>query len=384
MAAVTESPALRADASNAASERAPSARVESRASYSAIAAFLLAAVVYVVWVQGAHLPLGGDSESLGTYAAWITGVCTAAAFAVSFVVTTRRGRLAWRRELPLAKRIVDAVVLTIAIAAVSALSIEAIANVFQRGFQGLTIDPYGGAVLAGAAAAIFAYVSSLLGSRTTAVNVAMLATLVLFMGTLASMLTSPDDRWWELHFSQLGNQSGSSSAVAFNGALILTGLVIVVFSDYAAREAAQGLARRRADDGGFWTIRRRARTIAWLLVAAGLLMCVAGLVHDQVNTAVHVGAASGMVVAFGLLGIFTLAAVPQLPGSFLVLTVLTLAGIVVSAILWIPVGYLNLTGVEFVSAGLLFTWFTVYARTLSAYAQGEAEPGAEASASAER
>ncbi|XPP25484.1 MAG: DUF998 domain-containing protein [Leucobacter sp.] len=367
---MTESPPTVREAPKPAIEREPSARTESRASYWAIAAFLFTAAVYLIWVQGAHLPLAGDFDSLGTIAAWITGVCTAAAFAVAFVIAVRHGRLGWRRELPIPKRIVDGVALTVAFAAVSALSVEAIANIFQRGFQGLTVDPLGGAALAGAAAAVFAYAGSLLGARTTTVSIAMLATLVLFIGTMASMLTSPDDRWWELHFSQLGNQSGSGSAIAFNGALILTGLVIVAFADYAARDAAHGLALRRIDDGRFWSTRRRARTISWLLIAIGALMCVVGLVHDEVNTVVHVGAASGMVVVFGLLAVFTLSVAPELPRSFAALTAIVLAGIIASAVLWVPVGYLNLTGVEFVSAGLLFTWFVVYARTISAYALG--------------
>ena len=43
--------------------------------------------------------------------------------------------------------------------------------------------------------------------------------------------------------------------------------------------------------------------------------------------------------------------------------------LVVAILLWIPIGYYALTGVEFVSAGLLFSWFIVYARTLEIYAE---------------
>lgn len=36
------------------------------------------------------------------------------------------------------------------------------------------------------------------------------------------------------------------------------------------------------------------------------------------------------------------------------------AGIVVSILLWIPIGYYNLTGMELVAASLLFAWLLVY------------------------
>ena len=39
-----------------------------------------------------------------------------------------------------------------------------------------------------------------------------------------------------------------------------------------------------------------------------------------------------------------------------------------SVVLWIPIGYYNLTGMEFIAAGLLFAWLTVFVRMSAAYA----------------
>lgn len=112
---------------------------------------------------------------------------------------------------------------------------------------------------------------------------------------------------------------------------------------------------------------RTSRTTVWMLIAIGLCMMVVGLVHDAVNTPVHVAAASGMVVVFGLLAVFSITLLPGIPHGFSILTLTVMAGIVASILLWIPFDYYALTGVEFVSAGLLFAWFIVYARMISAY-----------------
>lgn len=365
-------------ATNRPGDRTQRERAESQATIAAIAAFIVVALVIGLWMWGERLPLAGrDVDSFGTRAAWISGGAAGLAFAAAFVSASRSGEGSWRRRLPLFKRIIDAIVLTVAFAAVSALSVEAVANLFQRGFVGLTIDALGGAALAGASGAFLAYLASVFGSRVTTANLAALATLVIFIGTLASMLTSPDDRWWEFHFSQLGNQEGTSAA-AFNGALILTGLTITAFADYAARDAHRGMSLRgvssdgtgRSDGaGGWWSLERRTGAVSWMLIVIGVCMMVAGLVHDAMNKTVHVGAASGMVVVFGLLAAFSLTMMPGIPRSFRVLTIGVMAGIVVAILLWIPIGYYALTGVEFVSAGLLFSWFIVYARTLEIYAE---------------
>lgn len=363
-----------------------SERAESRAAIAALLGFAVTAVAVAAVGWGGRAPLSGQG-SIGTHAAWLTAGTTAVAFLVSFVGTARDGGAEWRRELPLIKRIIDLVALTAAVAAVSALGIEALAALFQAAFVGLTVDPLGGGALAGAASAALTYFASGFGSRVTTEGIAVLATSTLFIGTLASMLSSPDARWWELHFSQLGNQQGESAA-AFNSSLILAGLVIIAIADYAAHDVGRGLRTRGEAEGlpaaplelrsaersdrtasPDRTIARRTAITAWLFIAIGIMMCIAGLVHDAVNSFVHVGAASGMVVAFGLLAIFTLFGLPGLPHGYRALTIGVLLGTVVAILLWIPLGYYNLTGVEFISAGLIFAWFIVFTRIVGAYAE---------------
>lgn len=221
------SPAEAAASPGTAREPRGDARIESLAIRWALIAFVVVALVSGFLMRGGRLPLGGD-DSFGRITAWVGGAAAGIVFAIAYTGANRRAEQAWRRRLPLPRRVFDTIVLTIAFATVSALSVEAATRLFQRGFVGMTIDAVGGAALAGACGAFLAYIAGVFGARVVTANLAALATLVLFIGTMASMLTAPDERWWEYHFSQLGNQAGSTSAAAFNGALILTGLIITV------------------------------------------------------------------------------------------------------------------------------------------------------------
>jgi len=182
-----------------------SATIESRATRWALIVFVVAAAITALLLMGTRVPLAGRG-SLGNIAAWLVAAGAGLAFCGAYAIEAWRGRDAWRAELPRAKRLIDALILSVAMAMLAYLAITAIANLFQLGFRGLTIDWLGGGALAGAAAAAMTYVAALSGSRTSGESIALIATLQLFMGTMASMVSSPDASWWQLHFSQLGNE----------------------------------------------------------------------------------------------------------------------------------------------------------------------------------
>lgn len=335
-------------------------RVETRATRWAIAVFALTAVGTGILHAGERVPLAGP-DSIGTLAAWFAAGFAAASFGGSLWLEERLGHVPWRARLPLAKRIVDALATTLAMGMLAYLMVIAIAQLFQLGFRGLTVDPYGGGVLAGAAAAAVSYAAALAGARVTSSGLATLATLGLFMGTMASMLSSPDESWWQLHFSQLGNTDGITG-YRFNLALIITGLVLTVLANYIGHDLERGIAARGASLPGL------IAALSWLFAGIGLLMMVVGLVPDAVNFAVHVGAASGMVVVFGAFAYVSLSRLPGVPREFAAFTAIVVLGIIASVVLWIPIGYYNLTGMEFIAAGLLFAWLTVFVRMSAAYA----------------
>jgi len=345
--------------------------VESRATRWALGAGVVAAGATVVIMGGGRMPLGGG-ESVGSIAALLAAIAAGPAFAVSFVLERRHGYLAWRDGLPWAKRASDLVALSAAMMMLSALVVVAVGELFQLGFRGLTIDPLGAGALAAAAVGVMTYVASASGARLTSTGVASLATLVLFIGTLASMVSASEGDWWRFHFSQLGNEPGYAG-YQFNLSLITTGAVITALANFVAHDLEVGLRARIA------TGPRRARLFAWLLAVIGLCLMIAGFVPDAVAFPVHVGAASGMVLVFGVLVTCLLTMVPGISRDVAVFSVLVVVGIVGAVALWVPVDYYNLTGSEFIIAGLLFAWLMVFVRATRAYADAatHATPAAE-------
>lgn len=347
-----------------------SARIESRATQLAVAAFAVGGVLAAILMGGARLPLAG-SGSLGNLAAWCAAGGAGLAFAIAFGGEARRGGGSWRGRLPRAKRAFDAVALTAATGMLAYLAIMAIASLFALGFQGMTVDPIGGGVLAGAAAAAMTYIGALAGSRVTAESIALLATMQLFIGTMASMVSSPDASWWQLHFSQLGNEGGPAG-YRFNVSLILTGFALTVLANYIGRDVERGLAARGVSDP------RLVSTLSWLFAGIGICMAIAGSVPDAENFFVHVGSASGMLVLFGVFVAIALRRITDVPRELIAFSLIVVVGIAVAVLLWIPFGYYNLTGTEFMAASLLFGWLMVFVRTIAAYAEpgvGQGTPG---------
>lgn len=346
---------------------------EVRATRFAIAAFIVGAGLALVVAGGQYLPLSGP-VSLGSMAGWIAGALSAVAYAGAYLLPgggASDPALRWRRQVPLAKRIIDLVALTIATGMLTYLVVIAIAAVFQMGFRGLTVDPIGGAVLVGFTSAAMTYVAALAGAQITGSSIASLAISVLFTGTIASMVSSPDASWWQLHFSQLGN-TGGVTGYRFNLALIITGFVITVLAGYVGQAFTSGLRRRGEDPG------RRPRVLAWLFLGIGVCMAMAGFVPDAVSFPIHVGSASGMVVLFAAFAYGSLRYIPDLPKDLIVFTTVVVIGIAVAIVLWVPIGYYNLTGMELVAAGLLFAWLLVFVRSAEAYGAWSLEEEAEA------
>lgn len=343
----------------------PAARVEARAERWGLAALVGGLLITAIVMSGSRWSLAASGPSLGNLAAWIAAGFAGIAFAVSFVIESRRGHAEWRRRLPWAKRAVDLVAMSLAMAMLAYLVVLAVANLFQLGFRGLTVDALGGGALAGAAAAAATYASALSGARVTTDGLATLATLVLFIGTMASMLSSPDESWWQLHFSQLGNLD-DGAAYRFNLALILTGLVVTVLANYVGHDLEHGLVARGVDP--HW----RVRLLTWLFAGIGICLVIAGLVPDAVSVPLHVSAASGMVVIFGVFVFCAVRVLPGLPAELAGFSLFVVIGIVVAVALWAPIGYFNLTGTEFIAAGLLFAWLLVFVRAIGAYSHGDA------------
>ncbi len=349
------------------------ARIELAGTRAAVIAFVLAAVLGVVLMWGQRHPLAGDASlgiiegdaSLGFIAGSMSAVAAGLGYIIAYVRASRLGHAAWRQRIPVWRRVISLGAMAVGMGTLSYYAVLAVANLFQLGFRGLDVDPIGGAILAGAAVAALTYIAVVTGSLVTAEGVALLATLVLFSGTMASMLRTPDETWWQLHFSQLGNIS-EVSGYRFNFAVIITGLLVTVLAEFIGHDIERGLARRGAVVG------RRARVLTWLFGGMGLCLVVVGLVPDAVSAPVHITAAVGILLCFGAF-LIAMIRLPGLSREIIVISLLVAAGIVVAALLWVPIGYYNLAGTEFVAVGLLFAWVMVSVRAIGLYGQSSAE-----------
>ncbi len=128
-----------------------------------------------------------------------------------------------------------------AVAMVASIIVHAVFQVFQLGFRGLTVDPLGGAALAGAAAAACAYFAVIIADEVTSVVVVGLVVADLFLGTLASMIQSPEATWWQFHFSRLGNDTGING-YQFNISLQIAGLLLTTLANHIGHDIALGCA----------------------------------------------------------------------------------------------------------------------------------------------
>jgi len=349
------------------------ARIEVAGARAAVIAFVAAALLGAVLMWGQRHPLAGDASlgiiegdiSLGFIAGSMSAVAAGLGYIIADLRAGRLGHAGWRRGIPLWRRIISLGAMGVGMGTLAYYAVLAVANLFQLGFRGLDVDPVGGAILAGTAVAALTYIAVVTGSLVTAEGVALLATLVLFSGTMASMLRTSDETWWQLHFSQLGNLA-ERSGYRFNFAVIITGLLVTVLAEFIGHDVRRGLEHRGA------TVGRRAGVLAWLFAGMGLCLIVVGLVPDAVSAPVHISAAVGILLCFGA---FLVAALrlPGLSREMIVMSLLVAAGIVVAALLWVPIGYYNLAGTEFVAVGLLFAWVLVFVRAMGLYGQSSTE-----------
>jgi hypothetical protein len=349
-----------------------SVATENRALLFALVALVVSAGAGIVVFAGEPVVLFGG-RSVGVTAAVAAGVCGAVAFSTGYLrspSTPPAGR--WRRAF-------DAVVLTVSAAGIVVLLTGSVFAVFDLAFRELRLDALMAAVLVGLAAGVSAYVLTLVSLEVTSVAIANLLALLLVSGALASMLSANDPYWWHLNFSALG-VGGGFSAYAFNITLVFSGLVMTTLTHYVISDL-------RA-----WAMPREHRRLevlrAWL-VLLGVLLVALGVVTVGYAEAVHTAIASTMTVLFAGLIVATPYLVPRLPRSFVVTCTVFVGTFAVVVLLMWPVGYFNVTAVEFLGFSLLLAWLFMFVRTVAASlrderadARAHAEPDHEPEVSA--
>lgn len=329
------------------------------------------AVCFLLGVGGGVLLLGADARPLideGALAmpgALIAGAIAAAAFVVS-TLRHRRGETAPMPRWQAVVSDLSSGALTVAFAGVTAMGVLLAAQIFAIGLEGLQLGPLGGGLLAGVVAATggrFAFGAGV-GLRT--VDLAGLLFGYLVIGTLFAMLTAADPRWWELNFSQLGSGAGSW---AFNGTLLVAGLLIATVGSYIGRDL-----HRMLGDGALMRI---AWTVAlWAL--AGVALAAVGLLPLDRVPLPHNIVASAALVLFMVAAVRTAGVVPGPPRALVITTAGVTGLLVIAVLLWRPFGFYPLTALEAVAVGLGLLWMMTLVRVLAVLAPPRSRPSARA------
>jgi hypothetical membrane protein len=346
------------------STTSPTLRAESEAIYAAFAAGALGAVYgLIIALIAPNLPLANSTGAYGLMAATGAGVVAAAASGTGYWRSRSHPGQEWRKSLPSWKFTVNTISVVIVHTALAFLATYAIYRLLGLGFIGLPVIPFWAIVLMTVTLGVTVYIVYLSVSRMTTQRMSTLLMAFIVIGTLTSMVTTPDPQWWEVHFSQLGTFDDLSSWV-FNGTLIAGGLLVTTFAVYIANDM-EALVRKNV-----LTNQRSPRTVATLFVIMGVMLACVGIFPVDFSLLLHNLSATGMAVMFLVLLIAGPKLLRGMPRTYFLSAWAFLAATVASVVLFIAT-YFTLTAFEIIVFALIFGWIAVFIRFLGVTGQRE-------------
>lgn len=332
--------------------------VESRAFALALFMMLASTPVAFFIFLGSRPTLSGDG-SVGQLSSIFTALICAIVFVLSYIFSFRLPDSEWLRQTALIRRVLDVAALAFAHAAIAFMLAQAAFYIFQNAFAGLTLDPFAASLFVGISSAAGCYTVALSGARITTYTLSNLLAVFLVTGALTAMITAENTSWWQINFSVLGTSTIGLSAYAFNATLIISGLVITTLASYMTRDL-----RRWSELSGH--SRTRAKAVQWTLVSLGLLLSGVGAVPVDLFQPLHNLLATGMIFAFMTLVIGMHFWLPDFPRSFFLTSYVLLSGVGLAVVLFWPLGYYNLTGMELAATALIFGWLVLFIRNTAA------------------
>ncbi|PCC28691.1 hypothetical protein CIK76_10770 [Glutamicibacter sp. BW80] len=245
-------------------------------------------------------------------------------------------------------------------------------HLMQQAFFGLRVDMLAGSLLVSGATGVSAYLCLVATARTNAETLSVVLGIFMASGVVISMLLAEDRGWWQSMFSSLGTyDAGIGSFWTFNTTLVVSGLVLMAFTEFMTRDLAKlsrtyrcrpSLEKYRIAKH----LRPRPGVVRWCLLAVALGVILIGVV--PVNVAPEVHAAFVRLAAAGMMLLLTGTTVllPGYPVVFHLMSLTALGALWLAFLLWQEWNYYNLTGFELAVVAILFTWISVFIRTTSA------------------
>lgn len=341
--------------------------VESYALYFGAACFIVTAVIALCLFWNKQIPIFGlpSSGAIGSLFALFAGF-------IGFM--TAYTRLAtfqtYEKRLPYFRRWLKRSALALAHATVFFLISVTAFYIIQQAFKGLLLDHWSSAIIVGTVSGLAGYCTYLMGARVTSNNLSIVLAMFLLGGTLTSMITAENPEWWMIHFSSLG-MGDSASATAFNVTLVVGGIVVAGLADTIANDFAklQTTSKPRY-------IHTNIHMVRAMLVFIGVLLAGVGLFPFDMFPTIHNVCAIGMIVVFMVLVGMLPRLVSDFPRAFFVFSFSLFASVLACYWLWVGVGYLNLTALELLCAGIVFSWLIVFVRHISAGLEDNASTAA--------
>lgn len=260
------------------------------------------------------------------------------------------------RDQRIPRRVLSTIVLTLTITFTAAMIVAAVFAIFALALPAVKLDIPAAIGIGAVLAALSAYFIVGLVSNLATTQVATLLSVFLVGGVLSAMLDATNSDWFLDNFSTLGITTPESSST-FNSTLTLAGLIVITLADFVAKDLHEWMG----DTFPQW----RITFVRWWLVGSGVSLMLVGLVPLNLNHLAHSIIARVMMGLFGILVAALPFLVPKLPVTFKIASYAALALIGGAAVLLV-VGYFNLTVVEFVAAVILFSWLTLFVRTVAA------------------
>jgi hypothetical membrane protein len=335
------------------------ATIETRALDFGGAVTIMGAALALAWFGAGPVPLFGRN-SIGAVASVLAALAAFAGVLLTYRPAPGYAPGLYHR----ARKWLTDGALGLTQAGISFLLIVVAFYLGQHAFVGVLLDHWTASALTGVVAGIAGYSAYLSGVKLTTERLSVTLAVFLLAGSLASMISTPNPYWWQLHFSSLG-AGNSASAAAFNLTLIIGGLVVVGLSDLIALDL-----RRRQDTGAGQPL-TKVGVIRVLMALIGILLAGVGLFPWDTHLTMHNIAAYGMALVFyGLIAALPKLA-PGFPKTFYTFSYVLLTALLGLTWLYIGTGYLNLTAFELLTAGTIFVWLVVFVRQIAA---GSADP----------
>ncbi|SJM53790.1 DUF998 domain-containing protein [Microbacterium sp. JB110] len=335
-------------------------RALTKALWMTAACFAIGTAGGVAALWGVDRPLVGDG-SVMLSAAFVSGVVAGVAFVIS-AVTHRRDETASMPRWQTAVSHVSTVAVAAAVVGVTALGVLLAGEVLAVGLQGIELSALGGGVLTGAAASVGGHLAFRAGIDLRTRDLAALLFAFLIVGTLFAMMTATDPAWWERSFSRLGIGGG---AWAFNGTLVVAGLLVATVGSYIGRDL-----HRLLGDGPL----NRIAVVVAAWTGCGAALAAVGMLPVDRAPLPHAIAAFAALALVVVAAIVTSRAVPKRPPLLRFATVGLVALSAAATLLTFAFHTLSVTALESVVIGLLLLWMSTLAQVLDIIAPHASRP----------